>query len=574
MTIAVMGFCSMAAGSNEVAAQGTPFTLMTEDGAVEWPLAVMYPDSLRPEWHTALIEGLQHNGYFHAQLDSINWPERMVFVELGSVATLLGVRLKDDAGEVLLIDTLNVVFSAEFLDDHIAQHLGERQSGGYLGARIRIEQMHALGSGIWVDLVLERGPKVVIDQLYLVGDSRTSAELGHLLSGVSPGMPGGEVNLEKIQSEIQSRGLHSFVGTPSMVLIDDSTARIQVPVTPVSPGSFDLSAGLLPADGTGASRFVGSGFLLLKNAFGHGRTMNVAVDRLPNEASAGKLLFHDPYVRNLPVAARMSWIGLQQDSTYRDSRVEVGVGFTIRPGTELILTYSREQTTPLQAGRLYPEPSLSVDDDPTGSGGVEVGRAQHIAKSNGNYWGVEFAVQKVDNVLVPRQGVLLKALLESGSRQRTRSVISNADTTAFRTSVRQDRLVMEFSGYLKVHRAWSLVSQVSATISGASEGDISEWAWLGGTRSLRGYDERQFRAPNVGRASLEARGFVDESTYGFMFMDVGLINGGPVEQQYLAGYGIGMTLDTRAGPVNVSYAFNTKEGLTQGRIHLGISFGL
>ena len=58
-----------------VLAQNGTFSLMQETGIASWPEDVAQPDARRPIWQSQLLSHYQHDGYFLARLDSINWDE-------------------------------------------------------------------------------------------------------------------------------------------------------------------------------------------------------------------------------------------------------------------------------------------------------------------------------------------------------------------------------------------------------------------------------------------------------------------------------------------------------------------
>jgi len=48
----------------------------------------------------------------------------------------------------------------------------------------------------------------------------------------------------------------------------------------------------------------------------------------------------------------------------------------------------------------------------------------------------------------------------------------------------------------------------------------------------------------------------------------------PSSKNWYPGFGLGMQFQTAVGLINATYALNDKDGVSNGRIHLGVSFGL
>lgn len=92
---------------------------------------------------------------------------------------------------------------------------------------------------------------------------------------------------------------------------------------------------------------------------------------------------------------------------------------------------------------------------------------------------------------------------------------------------------------------------------------------LGGTATVRGFDDGEFRARRVGwfrfEPSLSLRG-----VRVFPFLDAGISDTDSV-WQLISGYGIGLRATTRAGTVGVDYGVPFGEALGMGRVHLSFA---
>ncbi len=109
--------------------------------------------------------------------------------------------------------------------------------------------------------------------------------------------------------------------------------------------------------------------------------------------------------------------------------------------------------------------------------------------------------------------------------------------------------------------------------------DESDLFRVGGANSLRGYDEDEFRTDTFIRALLEYRVLMDQSSYVFLFIELGYLETprfieNKAARLWRPGFGMGMQFQTAVGIVNTSYALNDRDGPTNGRIHVGLSFGL
>ena len=110
--------------------------------------------------------------------------------------------------------------------------------------------------------------------------------------------------------------------------------------------------------------------------------------------------------------------------------------------------------------------------------------------------------------------------------------------------------------------------------------DRSDLFRLGGATTLRGYDEDRFIGNTVGRLLVEYRYQIDRASFAYLFGDLGVVDTPalgdvPATRDWHPGYGLGIQVGTDLGLIRASYALNPDDtSPTDGRVHLGLSFGL
>jgi len=556
-----------------------PFEVHHEDGQDPWPPLVQRPDSSHSAWQSALLSTYYNLGYFEAQIDSVDWNEGVVFLKKGPLQIMvrasIAVRASErDMGELVIQEVVGGseelwiegefmaerrIMSSSNMEDLLAQILLQATSKGYLAATAQIETFTPTEGGWEVGIELVTGKRFSITSVRLDGDNRTQPAYAARLSGIRPGSSASEVNLSQSRAALASAGLHRAVGIPVFELTDDSTAVVVIPATPLSAGTFDLMAGYLPGVGSAKSQFVGSGHIELLNAFGKGRELSARVDRFPGQSSGVELSFREPSLRAWPISLEGGFKGYQQDSTYSSSQFTLGLGLQIESNMEVILKVNREQTRPLQAGQ-----EIQASN-------------QRISRSSGTYLGIETKYSRLDNKAFPRRGVLVSVSVESGKRNRSGNQVVGQDTLRMGSAEQQRRFYLQARSYTTFSERWTLLLGADGQFSFADQLDESELVRLGGARSLRGYDENQFRGTSAGRTFAEMRAYLDLQTYGYVFYDLGFLEGvknSTSKTKTLPGFGVGFAFVTAAGPISISYAMNTQDALSDGRIHLGLSFGL
>ena len=117
---------------------------------------------------------------------------------------------------------------------------------------------------------------------------------------------------------------------------------------------------------------------------------------------------------------------------------------------------------------------------------------------------------------------------------------------------------------------------VKLELRGAFFEDSDLWR-LGGTRSVRGYREDQFLGSLTAWANLEYRLLITRRSYVFLFFDSGYYfreaepeRGIVGAEDYIYGYGVGLTVETGIGLLGVSFALAQEETFSEGKFHFGI----
>jgi len=420
--------------------------------------------------------------------------------------------------------------------------------------------------GLHVGWEVESGRSFSVSRIILEGESRTNERLLWLLLDAEPGVGVQDLSLDDVKPSLRASGLFASVGSPEWRIRTDSTATLVVPVSARAPGAFDMALGVLPGEDSGGAQLVGQGFLRLDNAFGNGRLVEASIDRLPGLSSRVELTAEDPFVAGLPIRARVGFQGYQEDSTFSDVRFNTSALLRLDRSAEIGFRLSRERTRPGQAGAFV------------------VNGTQLVPEATTNLIGLEFRYSRLDRPTLPRRGVALESLLESGRRSSSREVVVAGDTTSISRSTELERLEVGLRGFGEVTDRFTWATGFDAFVIRGQDLDPSQLGRMGGAKSLRGYDEDRLRGETLLRGFIEPRWWVDASSYVFGFMDLGMADTGSShgsaegsdsrDVAWYPGFGIGMLLDTATGPITISYAMNTEESVTRGRVHIAFSFTL
>ncbi|GAB5521577.1 MAG: BamA/TamA family outer membrane protein [Rhodothermales bacterium] len=517
-----------------------------------------------------VLERWHREGYLLAQIDSLRaapdvTDRTYIYLHAGPAVRVANVTF--EGSPALDLDALRPQlatrpgrrFEAATLEDDLAYLLRTFDAAGYPLASVQVSGFELTAADppeLRLTLRLDAGGTLNIGQVQLDGAERSQVGYVRRITGIRPGRSVATVDPQTITQRLMETGFYREVGAVQLAQQADGAALVTIPLVEEPPGIFDLVFGLLPAGEGGGVNFVGSGHLELRNMLGGGRIVGLKLDRLPGQRSELDVRARDPFVLGSPVLAEVSFRGTQEDSTFQQQHYGAEVGLRIGDGLEALASIQRERTTP--GGT----PGLS-----------------NVPRSSTQFVGLGMRYRKMDQPFNPRRGLSAEVRFERGRKSRTVSTLQDGQTVREQQSLRQERLTARVRSYVPTLRRQVGVLGLDGRALGSNVYDLSDLFRFGGAQTLRGYDEQRFLGRFVARGLAEYRYQLDRLSYAYAFFDIGYVvrpafDEQPEQSGWYPGYGFGIQFSTGVGVVNASYAINTEEGPTSGRVHVGLSFGL
>ena len=571
----------MASGEASLIAQnrGDLWTVFIDQQRVDYPALNSLPlDSL--DSGIEHILKIQHTqGYYLATLDSFQVQERVglntifVYFSKGPRVPVHSVKfsgakiLGDDELKELMDTQLRDVLDASVLAADIERIISEYGEEGFHFAKVQISdiQLVRLGednAGLGITILIEEGERVKVNDVLLVGAQRTRQSYLEFLMGTRDGewLLG---DLDEMRTTLEGSRLFNRVFPIELIHVDGEEHIIVVSVEEEQPGTFDLVLGYQPPGASGGnSGLVGNGHLDLRNPFGFGRRFGIRLNRLPGQVSSVDASYVDTYLFGTPFSLEAGFEGLQQDSTFSQRSLKGAIGYSFQDGLEAYATVNRQVTRPGQSG-------LTLVQD-----------MQRIPRSEITFWGFSIRFNSVDNLLNPRQGLRIETSLEGGRKLRSSfERLVDGDTLTVTRRVRQQRLEALLRVYLPVFARQVLVIGNDSKILVSESFDESDLFRMGGTQSLRGYDEDRFRGRLVSRTLFEWRYLFERTSFAYIFIDIGYLDRPNTPdfdgiKEFYPGYGLGSQFETGIGLINISLALSTMDAPSQAKVHVGLSLGL
>ena len=256
------------------------------------------------------------------------------------------------------------------------------------------------------------------------------------------------------------------------------------------------------------------------NILGTGREARVRWESGENRAN--RFQYREPFLLGRRVALDLEW----DAERYQGSRTRVARG-------SLVWELGSRLTATVGAQAL-------AADEASGSGALAA-----------------LAYDTRDFRLNPTSGLLLRV---------------DADTVG--GDIAFSRVVADARVFMPVRGDHSVAARATAARVGGANIPLTEWLFMGGADTLRGYEERQFRGTRRLTGSLEYCVRTGRLSHVFAFVDTGRVSDAAGSVAPKVGYGLGANLESRGGLVRFVYGIDPSSSPLDGKVHLSLGTAL
>jgi len=311
----------------------------------------------------------------------------------------------------------------------------------------------------------------------------------------------------------------------------------------VEEDRMSLISGILGYDNSkeGNNRITGWVDLEFMNLYGTDRSLALNWQHLSADISSIELKYHESGISRFPVNADLLVYRQEIDSTYIRSKFESEIyyydlynRYGIFFGMEDIFPGSRKPVT--------------------------------IDKTSFNKLGVLWDMTAMDNILNPSSGteIYLKYYY----------IFNTVD----KTSISKQAVEIKWAKYLDLGKNFVLSFDVNANVIENKQLTEFEVYDLGGTKSLRGFNENVFSGYRVGWSDIELRYLFRHNSRLFAFGAYGYLENLFYKYSNLFSFGFGLRTQTKIGLLGIDYGLGIQNGEMRnpldGIIHIGIETGL
>ncbi len=452
------------------------------------------------------------------------------------------------------------IFNRYEIETSISNILTDFENIGFPFASVKIQSIHlyddSTSNDHYADLyiVLDEGRKSRIDKIEVTGNTSTKDYVIIRELRMDAGEEYSQKKIENLPRRLNKLRYFDPVPVPQFYVDNQENGVLQIKVKEKNTNNFDGIIGYVPAAKDNESGYVtGLVNVTLRNMFGTGRAAAIRWQKLTRESQELELKYLEPWLFGFPFNLNAELFQRIQDTTYVQRRLGGSLEFLATEDISASAFVITEEIIPTE--RQVPVFTVYNSSSLTTGLGLRIDiRDDPIASTNG------FLFETVYSF--------------------SRKTINGPDeyiTPGLETNPNLQRITAGFSFYYLIFSRNVIAVNVSGKeLSGPFFEQSDLWRF-GGTKTVRGYREEQFLASRIAWSNLEYRLMLTQRSYAFLFFDAGYYfleadpdRGVAQNEDYIFGYGLGITVETAIGLLGVSFALAQGDSFSEGKIHFGI----
>lgn len=452
------------------------------------------------------------------------------------------------------------IFNKQEIERNIQQLLSRFENSGYPFAKIKINSVNVYRDTLTEDnyadihLNIISGDVNKIDKVDVRGNTSTKDYVIIRELRLEAGEPYMQNRIEEFPNRLNRLRFFEPVSIPQFYINSKNEGVLLVEVKEKNTNNFDGIIGYIPPGKNEDSGYLtGLVNISLRNLFGTGRAAAIKWNKYNRDSQELDLKYLEPWLLSFPVNINLELYQRVQDTTYVQRKFEGSLEYLATEDISASLILASETVVPT----VRTVPVFTV--------------------FNSSYLttGANLKIDTRDDPYSPTKGLLFVNSY-SFSRKTINGPLEYI-TPNLETSVDLQRFESSFSFFYELFTRQIIAVSVNVKELRGSTFENSDLYRLGGTNSLRGYREEQFLGSRIFWSNLEYRTLLTRRSYGFVFFDTGYyLRPEDVEkniqksEEFLYGFGLGLSLETALGVLRVSYALGEGDTFSDGKIHFGI----
>ncbi|MGD9897567.1 MAG: outer membrane protein assembly factor [Calditrichaceae bacterium] len=451
----------------------------------------------------------------------------------------------------------NSYYSRVRFEKDLKRLLSVAADSGFLFADADFENMQFRPDGniyyLDVNLKINENERAYIRNIIVKGNHYTRDDVILRELNISGGDVYSDRRIKQIPEKLTRLSFFKNVKKPAILMNGDKDIDLIIEVEEGNATYFDGVVGYIPGDNTEANPdgyFTGLVDLNFKNLFGTGRRFDIHWKKADQYSEEFSLAYTEPWILGYPFDLGLGLDRTVRDSTYVEWNYNLNARLKIFDNLSLVGLLEQKTVTPDSAAS----------------------RDLRLAKNSlfNMEIGVEYDTR--DYQINPRSGIFYNSSYSYGVKNNSGpGYLLEDDDISKNEEIQTVKLRFDWLYNFYKNQVFS-VSLNANQIKG-DRLQLSDYFWFGGSRSLRGYRENQFRGDIVAWSNIEYRFILNRNSRIFLFSDWGYYQyseNDKIIDDTLPGYGIGIRMDTPMGILGVDFGLGRGDSFSEGKIHFGI----
>ena len=433
------------------------------------------------------------------------------------------------------------------------------ENSGFPFAQLKIDSLVREGNLLSGSIAYDSGPLIFWDSLVVTGNTTTKSRYVQNLTGIKPGEPFSQDELEEA-GQILQRSPYFMLVEPAQLSFQIKKAKATFALRDRNTNVFDGIIGFLPNENEpGKMLFTGQLDLQLYHLGGRGRDISVNWQRLNVQSQSLDIAAKESFVFNSPLDVMLGFSLLKQDSTFLNRYV--GLDFGYHAGKRSYLRFFTKR----QAGDLLSSAGMDT-----------VSVLPDVADFRWNQYGLGWEWDALDYPYFPRRGTKIDAEVSIGNKRILENTgIPSEVYTGLDLNTPQYAGWASVETHVFVNQSWGMWFRGRGGFIQNENLFLNDLYRVGGLKSIRGFNEKFFYASSYAYINAEQRLFFGENSFLLAFADFGILENpyfAPVIDKPVS-FGAGINLDTGSGVFSFIYGVGKSNlqplQFSHSKIHFG-----
>jgi len=512
-----------------------------------------------------LMTSLHRNGHLLASVDSSRIQNDTLLVYVWSGTRFSAASLVMDEADAFMAELLGIRLhqpvATQLPDQTIRALLDALLQQGYPLATVTLTGMEIKGDTLLTFAAIERGDYYVWDSLGITGPAEIHNKVLQRMLRIREGKPYNNLMINDLEKNISKLPFLSMPQGYSIVLTTDGKARVMLPLEKVKASGFNGLIGFGP-DRTDPTKLILSGDVALKlhNALGYAEEMELKWNGIQGDQNLF-MFYRQPYLPFASFGVMGRFELFRKGESYYTLLQRAGV--VVRPAPESLFTVWLQRRGSRVLDRTIFTTATTLPS---------------FADFEATLFGITWQREQLDLPANPGRGYQIEGEVGGGTRRLLTSAdIPEALFQGIETISRHAAAEITAATFLPLTPRW--IIRPAITLAMLYGGTLQENGlyFIGGIRTLRGFDERSITASSYALGSLEVRYRFEQSAHFKLFIDGGWYEkalAGSYKHDTPYGFGAGVNLPSPAGIIQVSYGwgigFGNRFDVRTGRLHIGL----